>query len=92
MKIAKTAGNKPQEHIEELKKAGIMVIHKCTSVRRAVRLGRDLDRRVEHHPHAGGGSTATAGLYFATTLSQSSRWNFSWNNTRRRSATIGSSE
>ena len=42
--IVETAGNNPQEHIADLKKHGIRVIHKCTSVRHAVkaeRLGAD---------------------------------------------------
>src|SRR5262249_56510268 len=33
VKIVETAGNKPAEHVEEFKKHGIVVIHKCTSVR-----------------------------------------------------------
>jgi len=36
VKIVETAGNKPQEHIEELKAHGIVVVHKCTSVRHAL--------------------------------------------------------
>ena len=34
--IVETAGSKPQEHVEDLKAQGILVIHKCTSVRHAV--------------------------------------------------------
>jgi NADH:quinone reductase (non-electrogenic) len=44
IRIVETAGNKPQEYIEELRKHGIVVIHKCTSVRHAVsaqRMGVD---------------------------------------------------
>jgi len=37
IKIVETAGYNPQEHIGELKKHGIKVIHKCTSVRHAVK-------------------------------------------------------
>jgi len=37
VKIVETAGYNPQEHIAELKKHGIKVIHKCTSVRHAVK-------------------------------------------------------
>ena len=36
IKIVETAGSKPQEHVEEFKKHGIIVIHKCTSVRHAL--------------------------------------------------------
>ena len=36
IKIVETAGYKPQEHVDELKKHGIKVIHKCTSVRHAL--------------------------------------------------------
>jgi nitronate monooxygenase len=45
IKIVETAGHNPQEHIGELKKHGIKVIHKCTSVRHSVtaeRLGVDV--------------------------------------------------
>ena len=35
--IVETAGYNPQEHIGELKKHGIKVIHKCTAVRHAVK-------------------------------------------------------
>ena len=44
VKIVETAGNKPQEHVDEFKKHGIKVIHKCTSVRHALsaeRMGVD---------------------------------------------------
>jgi len=44
IKIVETAGNKPQEHVDEFKKHGIIVIHKCTSVRHglsAERMGVD---------------------------------------------------
>ncbi len=37
IKIVETAGYNPQEHIAELKKHGIKVIHKCTAVRHAVK-------------------------------------------------------
>ena len=45
VKIVETAGNKPQEHIEDLRAHGITVIHKCTSVRHALsaqRMGVDV--------------------------------------------------
>lgn len=35
--VVETAGNNPQEHIEELKAHGIKVIHKCTTVRHALK-------------------------------------------------------
>jgi NAD(P)H-dependent flavin oxidoreductase YrpB (nitropropane dioxygenase family) len=44
IKIVETAGYKPQEHVDELKKYGIKVIHKCTAVRHALsaeRMGVD---------------------------------------------------
>ena len=44
VKIVETAGNKPQEHVDEFKKHGIKVLHKCTSVRHglsAERMGVD---------------------------------------------------
>jgi NADH:quinone reductase (non-electrogenic) len=44
IKVVETAGNKPQEHVDEFKKHGIKVIHKCTSVRHALsaeRMGVD---------------------------------------------------
>lgn len=45
VKIVETAGNKPQEHIEDFKKHHITVLHKCTSVRHALsaqRMGADI--------------------------------------------------
>jgi NAD(P)H-dependent flavin oxidoreductase YrpB (nitropropane dioxygenase family) len=42
--IVETAGHKPQEHVDELKAHGIIVIHKCTAVRHALsaeRMGVD---------------------------------------------------
>lgn len=44
VRIVETAGNKPAEHVEEFKKHGIKVLHKCTSVRHALsaeRMGVD---------------------------------------------------
>ena len=44
MKIVETAGYKPQEHVDEFKKHGVKVIHKCTAVRHALsaeRMGVD---------------------------------------------------
>ncbi|MCH2457758.1 nitronate monooxygenase [Henriciella barbarensis] len=44
IKIVETAGYKPQEHVDEFKKHGIKVIHKCTAVRHALsaeRMGVD---------------------------------------------------
>ncbi len=44
IKIVETAGYKPQEHVDEFKKHGVKVIHKCTSVRHglsAERMGVD---------------------------------------------------
>jgi len=44
IRIVETAGNKPQEHVDEFKKHGIKVVHKCTSVRHALsaeRMGVD---------------------------------------------------
>ena len=44
VKVVETAGNKPAEHVEEFKKHGIIVVHKCTSVRHglsAERMGVD---------------------------------------------------
>ena len=44
IKIVETAGYKPQEHVDEFKKHGIIVIHKCTAVRHALsaeRMGVD---------------------------------------------------
>lgn len=45
VRIVETAGAKPQEHVEALKAEGIIVIHKCTSVRHALsaeRMGVDI--------------------------------------------------
>ncbi|KAF9917521.1 hypothetical protein BX616_000732 [Lobosporangium transversale] len=45
IKVVETAGNNPGEHIKKLKKAGVAVIHKCTSIRHALsaqRLGVDM--------------------------------------------------
>lgn len=45
VKIVETAGHKPQEHIDDLKAHGIIVLHKCTAVRHAVsaqRMGADV--------------------------------------------------
>ncbi|HEY2659040.1 MAG TPA: nitronate monooxygenase family protein [Caulobacteraceae bacterium] len=44
IKVVETAGYKPQEHVDEFKKHGIKVIHKCTAVRHALsaeRMGVD---------------------------------------------------
>src|SRR5688500_10050433 len=44
IKVVETAGNKPQEHVDEFKKHGIKIVHKCTSVRHALsaeRMGAD---------------------------------------------------
>ncbi len=44
VKIVETAGYKPQEHIDDFKKYGVKVIHKCTAVRHALsaqRMGAD---------------------------------------------------
>jgi len=37
VKVVETAGRNPQEHLPRLKEAGIRVIHKCTSVRHALK-------------------------------------------------------
>lgn len=37
IKAVETAGRNPQEHLPKLKEAGIKVIHKCTSVRHALK-------------------------------------------------------
>lgn len=45
VKIVETAGGKPQEHIEDFKAHGLIVLHKCTSVRHAVsaeKMGADV--------------------------------------------------
>jgi nitronate monooxygenase len=44
VKIVETAGYKPQEHVDEFKAQGILVMHKCTAVRHALsaeRMGVD---------------------------------------------------
>lgn len=44
VRIVETAGNRPHEHVEAFKAAGITVIHKCTAVRHALsaeRMGVD---------------------------------------------------
>ncbi|CAN5133411.1 nitronate monooxygenase family protein [soil metagenome] len=44
VKIVETAGHKPQEHVDDFKGHGIIVLHKCTAVRHgvsAVRMGVD---------------------------------------------------
>ena len=44
IKVVETAGNKPQEHVDVFRAAGVKVIHKCTSVRHALsaeRMGVD---------------------------------------------------
>ncbi len=44
VKIVETAGYRPQEHVEEFKRHGVKVIHKCTAVRHALsaeRMGVD---------------------------------------------------
>jgi nitronate monooxygenase len=44
VKIVETAGHKPQEHVDEFKAHGILVMHKCTAVRHALsaeRMGVD---------------------------------------------------
>ncbi|MET0270760.1 MAG: nitronate monooxygenase, partial [Sphingomonas sp.] len=43
--IVETAGNKPQEHVDDFKAHGIKVMHKCTAVRHALsaeRMGVDV--------------------------------------------------
>ena len=45
IRIVETAGGKPQEHVEDFKSHGIIVLHKCTAVRHAVsaeRMGADV--------------------------------------------------
>lgn len=37
VRIVETAGRNPQEHLPRLKEAGVRVIHKCTSVRHALK-------------------------------------------------------
>lgn len=44
IRIVETAGSNPQEHIPEFKASGVKVLHKCTSVRHAIKaeqLGAD---------------------------------------------------
>src|SRR5690606_16802823 len=44
VKIVETAGHRPQEHVEDFKRHGIKIIHKCTAVRHALsaeRMGVD---------------------------------------------------
>lgn len=44
IKIVETAGHRPQQHVEDFKAHGVIVIHKCTSVRHALsaqRMGVD---------------------------------------------------
>jgi nitronate monooxygenase len=44
VKVVETAGNKPQEHVDDFKANGVIVVHKCTSVRHALsaeRMGVD---------------------------------------------------
>ncbi|MFM6832196.1 MAG: NAD(P)H-dependent flavin oxidoreductase [Novosphingobium sp.] len=45
VKVVETAGSAPREHIEHFKQNGIVVLHKCTSVRHALsaeRMGADV--------------------------------------------------
>ena len=45
IKVVETAGNNPGEHVKKFKQAGIIVIHKCTSIRHALsasKLGVDM--------------------------------------------------
>ncbi len=45
VKIVETAGSKPQEHVDDFKSHGIIVLHKCTAVRHALsaeRMGADV--------------------------------------------------
>ncbi len=44
VRIVETAGHRPQEHVEDFKRHGIKIIHKCTAVRHALsaeRMGVD---------------------------------------------------
>jgi NAD(P)H-dependent flavin oxidoreductase YrpB (nitropropane dioxygenase family) len=36
IKIVETAGHKPQEHVDDFKSHGIIIVHKCTAVRHAL--------------------------------------------------------
>ncbi len=45
IRIVETAGHKPQEHVDDFKSHGIIVLHKCTAVRHALsaeRMGVDV--------------------------------------------------
>ena len=45
IKVVETAGNNPEQYVTPLKKAGVKIIHKCTSVRHALKaesLGCDI--------------------------------------------------
>lgn len=45
IKIVETAGAKPQEHVDDFKSHGIIILHKCTAVRHALsaeRMGADI--------------------------------------------------
>ncbi len=45
VKIVETAGHKPQEHVDDLKAHGVIILHKCTAVRHALsaeRMGVDV--------------------------------------------------
>lgn len=45
IKVVETAGHNPQEHVEDFKNHGIIVLHKCTAVRHALsaeRMGADI--------------------------------------------------
>jgi NADH:quinone reductase (non-electrogenic) len=45
VKIVETAGNNPQEHIDDFKSHGLIVLHKCVAVRHAMsaeRMGADI--------------------------------------------------
>ena len=45
VRIVETAGSRPQEHVEDFKAHGLLVLHKCTSVRHALsaeRMGVDI--------------------------------------------------
>ena len=44
VKVVETAGHKPQEHVDDFKAHGVIVVHKCTAVRHALsaqRMGVD---------------------------------------------------
>lgn len=40
IKVVETAGSNPEEHVKELRAGGVKVIHKCTSVRHALKAER----------------------------------------------------